>query len=118
MYIIQLHLDGLKDCGTALPNADSLARLLERRRAWLSLEWMGRIAAEIPFSCWADVWDLVGGAVAHVNVDEGKLEIIQLPTSKGDKGRTVRRTLSGLTPLCVTMDPTQDLMVFLQNVPR
>ncbi|KAF8194950.1 hypothetical protein BJ912DRAFT_159975 [Pholiota molesta] len=115
MYIIQLHLDGLEDCGTALPNADSVARLLERRRAWLSLEWTGRIAAEIPFSCWADVWDLVGGAVAHV--DEGKLEIIQLPTSKGDEGRTVRRALSGFTPLCVTMDPTQDLVVFLENVP-
>ncbi|KAF8194949.1 hypothetical protein BJ912DRAFT_159947 [Pholiota molesta] len=115
MYIIQLHLDGLEDCGTALPNADSVARLLERRRAWLSLEWTGHIAAEIPFNGCADAWDLVAGAVVYA--DEGKLEIIQLPTSKDDRGRKIGRALGGLTPLCVTMDPTQDLMVFLQNVP-
>ncbi|KAF8198996.1 hypothetical protein BJ912DRAFT_1139832, partial [Pholiota molesta] len=114
MYIHQLHWDGLKACGTALPTADAIARLLQRRRAWLSLAWTERVTATIPFGSLVDAWDVVGGALAYV--DEGTLEIIQLPTAGNDKGRTIRRAL-GFTP-CITMDPTQDLLVFVENVPN
>jgi hypothetical protein len=118
MYIIHLHLDGLKDSGTVAPNADSVARLLQRRHAWLSLKWTGRVAAEILFSCALDAWDLVGGALAYGDTDVGKLEIIQLPTTGDDKGRTIRRALPAFTPLCMTVDPTQDLMVHVENATR
>ncbi|KAF8199013.1 hypothetical protein BJ912DRAFT_686105 [Pholiota molesta] len=119
MYIIHLHLDGLKDCGTSLPKADSVALLLQRRHAWLSLEWMERVTSEIPndFRA-ADAWDLAGGALAYT--DEEILEIITLPTLTDVKGYTVRRawdsTQSAHVP-CFAMDPTQDLIVFLENTP-
>jgi hypothetical protein len=115
MYIIHLHWDGLKDCGTAPPNADSVALLLQRRQAWLSLEWMRGIPSEIPDSFGdGDAWGIVRGALAYTDWD--KLEIIQLPTLRNDKGFTVRRAeLAGTMhmPLCFAMDPTQDLVVLL-----
>ncbi|KAF8194952.1 hypothetical protein BJ912DRAFT_160020 [Pholiota molesta] len=114
IYILHLYWDGLKACGTALPTADAVARLLHRRHAWLSLAWTESVTATIPFSTCSEAWDVVGGAVA--SVDDGMLEIIQLPTAGNDKGRTIRRAF-GSTP-CLTMDPTQDLLLFVENVPN
>jgi hypothetical protein len=113
-YIIELYLNGLKDAGTSTPAADSLALLRRRREVRLSLEWSKHVAFEIQHD--DDVYDLVGGVFAHIN--KGNLEIVRLPNSRNNNGHTDRRDLNGTVISCLTMDPTQDLIVLLEDVQR
>jgi hypothetical protein len=113
-YIIELYLDGLKDAGTSIPAADAIALLRRRREAWLFLQWTEHVAFEIQRH--GRVYDLIGGVFAHVNED--KLEIVRPPNSKNNNGHTDRRDLNGTLISCLTMDPTQDLIVLLEDVQR
>jgi hypothetical protein len=115
MYIIELYLNGLKDAGTCTPAADSIVLLRHRRQALLSPEWTEQAAFEIQHAGYA--YDLIGGVFAHINEDvDDQVEFIWLPNSRNKKGHTVRRDLNETMPIsCLTIDPTQDLIVFLEN---
>lgn len=97
-----------------MPAADSVALLLQRREAWLSLEWSEHVAFKIRRH--GGVYDLVGGVLAYLN--KNHLEIIRLPNARNGKGHTVRRDLNGTAILCFAMDPTQDLIVLLEDCAR
>jgi hypothetical protein len=114
MYIIQLYLDGLRDAETHIPSADAVALLLRRREAWQSLEWTAHIASEIQHD--GRACDLVGDALAYMN--KGHLEIVRLRTLRTVKKHACLRTWSGTIIPCFAMDPSQDLMVRLDDAPR
>jgi hypothetical protein len=67
LYIIQLHLDGLKDAGTAMPYSERVQRLLRQREAWSSLMSSKKLRYS-PLDVepgYHQVWQLVGGAFAN-----------------------------------------------------
>ncbi|KAF8171138.1 hypothetical protein BJ912DRAFT_911666, partial [Pholiota molesta] len=108
---VQLHLDGLKDAGTTLSHTDLIAYLTRRRRAWFALETNGPLTVQTQPYC--EVCELAGGAFATVGSDH--FEVIWLPTASHADGRTLRRPLRGISVAEFTMDPTQDLIVFLED---
>ncbi|KAF8196413.1 hypothetical protein BJ912DRAFT_110485 [Pholiota molesta] len=113
LYIVQLHLDGLKDAGNSTPHSELIQHLLRHRNAWLSLTPRARleyVALEMKHSCRA--YEFVGGVFA--DTDRRHLEIVWLPTSNSGS-RTLRRTLSGMSVRDFAMDPTQDLIVLLED---
>lgn len=110
-YTIQLHFDGLKDVGTSITYPDLIEFLVQRRRAWLSLGPKKPLTRHTQHHC--QVYDLVGGAFASTSND--RLEIIWLPTVGNANGRVLQRPSIGISVGDFAMDPTQDLIVFLED---
>ncbi|KAF8192055.1 hypothetical protein BJ912DRAFT_1142196 [Pholiota molesta] len=59
--------------------------------------------------------EFVGGAVATMSNDKDHLEVIWLPTAGNTEDRRLQLPMTGITVQELTMDPTQDLLVFLEN---
>ncbi|KAF8171466.1 hypothetical protein BJ912DRAFT_119761 [Pholiota molesta] len=113
VYTMQLHLDGLKDSGTSTMYPDLIESLLQRRQAWLSPERTKPLIHHTLPSCRA--YELVGGAFANSDTTTESLKVIWAPTSNGDQGRTLQRPSVGFSVSNLTMDPTQDLMILLED---
>lgn len=114
LYIIQLHLDGLKDAGTSMLHSELIQRLLCHRKAWLSLtssEEIGYVPLRMNHICRA--YELVGGAFAHT--DKQHLEIVWLPTFSGGETCTLQRASIEAPIRQFAMDPTQDLIMLLED---
>ncbi|KAF8169643.1 hypothetical protein BJ912DRAFT_888360 [Pholiota molesta] len=118
-YTIQLHMDGLEDGGTSLSHTERIESLMLRRRAWLALETKGPRTVQTQPD--GDVFELAGGAFATASSEPDHFEIIWLPTASDATQRTIQRPLSrrpldeNLLEGQFTMDPTQDLMVFVED---
>ncbi|KAF8169657.1 hypothetical protein BJ912DRAFT_888365 [Pholiota molesta] len=112
-YNIQLHLDGLKDGGISLSHTERIESLGRRRRAWLALETKGPLTVRTQPDC--DIFELAGGAFATASGETDHFEVIWLPTASDASKRTLRRPLNGISVMKLTMDPTQDLIVLLED---
>jgi hypothetical protein len=90
-----------------------------QRLAWLALETKGPLTVRTQPDC--DVFELAGGAFATASGATDHFEIVWLPTASDATKRTIRTPLNR-TPLDenllegqFTTDPTQDLIVFLED---
>jgi hypothetical protein len=110
-YTIQLYLDGLKDAGTSYSHSVLIESLVRRRQAWLALDVKEPLIRAQPYFT---TYEIAGGAFAHISSDY--FEISWLPTAHNANGRTHRTPLIGISPDEFTMDPTQDLVVFLEDI--
>ncbi|KAF8192058.1 hypothetical protein BJ912DRAFT_924971 [Pholiota molesta] len=110
-YTIELHRDGLKDAGTSLNYPDLIAALRRRRKKWLSLKIKEPLTYLTQHNC--DVFELVGGAYADTSKD--CLEMRWLPNASNVKAKALQRSSIGISAANFTMDPTQDLMVIVEE---
>ncbi|KAF8171460.1 hypothetical protein BJ912DRAFT_995556 [Pholiota molesta] len=113
VYTIQLHLDGLKDSGTSTTYPDLIESLVRRRQAWLSPEMTEPLIHHTLHDCGA--CELAGGAFTNSNTTAECLEVIWAPISNGDQGRTLQRPSIGISVRDLTIDPTQDLIILLED---
>ncbi|KAF8182565.1 hypothetical protein BJ912DRAFT_1123820 [Pholiota molesta] len=96
LYIIQLHLDGLKDAGTAMPYSERVQRLLRQREAWSSLMSSKKLRYS-PLDVepgYHQVWELVGGTFA--NRAKQHFGIVWLPTFGDGETPTRQRFSTGM----------------------
>ena len=118
-YKIELGADGLIDGppgGLSVRNRLSL--LLERRRAWRYLDFKRVISVPTPGKCYA--YELVGGIFAKamntttLSLGPRHFSFISLPTGLTEE-RTLVREDVGLTCRDFSIDPTQDLIAFVEQ---
>jgi hypothetical protein len=113
-YIVQLHLEGLTDAGTSTAHSELIMHLQRRRKARLSpntIEKGESFTLNMKHECIA--YELVGGAFADANMQN--FEIAWLPTSSNDEGRILRRASTEMRIRDFAMDPTQDVIAFLED---
>jgi hypothetical protein len=111
-YIIELGLDGMVDSGSSiLSHADRLAKLRERRKAWSSLSWKKRSIIKMQGLCHA--YELVGGVFVKAS---GRLHFLAswLPSTTDD-GCHIRRDDLEMEARDFTIDPGQDLIIFVEE---
>ncbi|KAF9482983.1 hypothetical protein BDN70DRAFT_374723 [Pholiota conissans] len=112
IYIIQLHLDGLKDIETSsLGCAGRLNQLLLRRHAWGSTS--PKLCAKLISLPDCVTYDLIDGVFA--STDGFTLEMASLPTGTEELGTVTEMKLAGLLIWGLTLDPSQDVLVFLED---
>jgi hypothetical protein len=116
-YIIELGVGGMVDCpATLLPTIDRLNALLDRRQAWMCLDWKERISVNIPGACHA--YELVGGVFVKTMNAEGNSSRFKhflcswLPRHDAP-GYQMEHKDVGLVTRDFAIDPTQDLVAFL-----
>jgi hypothetical protein len=113
LYIVQLHFEGLKDAGTSTSHSELIERLQRHRKAWLSpntIEKREYIAIDMKYQSRA--YELVGGAFA--DSDREHFEIVSLPTSGNKESCMPRGVELGMRIRDFAMDPTQDVIAFLE----
>jgi hypothetical protein len=122
-YIIELGVDGMVDGPPSdVETATRLSVLLSRRKAWARLQWRHRISIEIPGSCQA--YELVAGVFAKstpVGGDSlGSRHFLarSLPSNTHFDGKAIERLDTGLLSRDFSIDPTQDLIAFVEIVPN
>ncbi|KAF8169650.1 hypothetical protein BJ912DRAFT_1048308 [Pholiota molesta] len=101
-YTIELHRDGLKDAGTSLNYPDLIAALRRRRQAWLRLEIKELALTHLT-------------PPIHGAYELDRLEMLWLPAPSNVKAHALQRASVGVSGVHFTMDPTQDLMVILEE---
>lgn len=116
-YHIELYADGMVDgVGCQLPVADRLSQLQSRRQAWKNMEWENHLIPLIPGS-W-NAYELVDGIFSKTinsvsqNTARGIL-FASLP-SRHNPGSVVLFEDVGIIFRDFAMDPTQDLVVYMQ----
>jgi hypothetical protein len=117
LYIIQLHFEGVKDAGTSTSHSELIAHLQRHREAWLSPNLIGEreyIAIDMKYQF--EEWELVGGAFA--DMDSQHFEIVSLPTSSDKETRTPRGAKLGMRMRDFKMDPTRDVIAFLEDTSK
>lgn len=102
---------------SALTAADRLALLLDRRKAWALLQWNKQVMVSTPGPCQA--YELVGGVFAKSMISDGVLGASRhLLTSRlpstGRSAHMVAREDLGFSCSDFAIDPSQDLIVFLE----
>jgi hypothetical protein len=107
---VQLHLDGLERGGAPTGHADVLAAIARRRQAWRALDGTEPLARETYHGSRAE---LVGGAWASMS--KHRLEVVWLPAAGDVEDRRLQVRFVDVAAREFTMDPTQDLLVFLEN---
>jgi hypothetical protein len=115
LYIVQLHFEGLKDAGTSTVTSHSelIEHLQRHRKAWLSpntTEKRDYIAIDMKYQSRA--YELGGGAFA--DSDREHFEIVSLPTSGNKESCMPRGVELGMRIRDFAMDPTQDVIAFLE----
>jgi hypothetical protein len=116
LYIVQLHFDGLKDAGTSTAHSELIERLQRHREAWLSpnmIEIEKRECIAIDMKYQSRAYELAGGAFA--DSDREHFEIVSLPTSRNTESCTPRGVELGMRIQDFAMDPTQDVIAFLDS---
>jgi hypothetical protein len=116
-YCIELAKDGMIDGYSNIPYADRLKVLLDRREAWTQLTLKTPEAVPMPGTCQA--YELVGGVFAKsMNLDEpgtgSRHFIISWLPSTFSQGHQVLREDIGVLSRDFAIDPSQDLVAFLE----
>ena len=111
-YIIELGANGMRATSYTLPHADLLQKLRDRQKAWEQLDQKKfRVTFSGDFSeCRA--YELVAGTFSTSN--GSNLFVIWLPSATHD-GRILRRKTIGLSVRDFAIDPTEDIIVFLED---
>jgi hypothetical protein len=117
-YKIELGADGMidgppSDVGTAA----RMTALLDRRQAWAHLQWTERIPVPVPGSCRA--YELVSGVFAESTFGDeiqGSRHFFArfLPSREDRHGLVIERRDIGLLSRDFAIDPTQDLISFVE----
>lgn len=117
-YKIELGADGMVDGPpSSLGTAARMALLLDRRRGWGLLLWKQRFSVPMPGSCQA--YELVAGVFAKttpIGADaRGSRHFLAscLPSSL-HAGSAIERPDVGLLTRDFAIDPTQDLVAFVE----
>jgi hypothetical protein len=91
---------------------DLIDTIVRRRQAWRSLDEREPLTRKTQRG---RAEELAGGAFASMNKDRDHLEIIWLPTAGNTEDRRLQLPMTDITVQELTMDPTQDLLVFLAD---
>lgn len=111
-YIVELGADGMVDGSSRrLSYAERLKMLLDRRKAWLSLTWKRHSIVPMPGACQA--YELVGGVFAKTT--GGRHFIASWLPSGTEDGHQLPRDDLGLLTRDFAIDPTQDLVAFVED---
>jgi len=114
-YHIELYCDGMVDGGDCpLPVVERLSRLRNRRQAWMDLKWTQRETPLIPGS-WS-AYELVDGIFSKTLNSARGILFTALPSRDAPGSLTTVDDL-GITFRDFAMDPTQDLIVYMQCNP-
>ncbi|KAF8153634.1 hypothetical protein BJ912DRAFT_1113846 [Pholiota molesta] len=114
LYIVQLHLAGLKDASTSTAHSKLIEHLHRYRDAWLSPDTTeSREYVAIDMKYQSRAYELVGGACAET--DRHHLEIVSLPTSNNNASLTPRVVKPGMHIRDFAMDLTQDVIAYLED---
>ena len=114
-YHIELYSDGMidgRDC--PLTVVERLSRLRHRRQAWKNLKWSRRETPMIPGS-WS-AYELVDGIFSKTLNSASGILFTALPSRDAPGSLTTIDDL-GITFRDFAMDPTQDLIVYMQCNP-
>ncbi|KAF9477679.1 hypothetical protein BDN70DRAFT_94996 [Pholiota conissans] len=108
-YILQLCYDGLSDAGTSKNHADLLTSLLERRRAWFALDW--NIYSRFRMKGTFTAYELAAGCFA--STERNTFSLLRLASRRNPNMVKFMRPIG--IAYDFAMDPTQDLIVFLDS---
>ena len=111
-YIIELGANGMEATSYTLPHVDLLQKLRDRLKAWEQLDQKKfRVIPSGDFGeCRA--YELVAGTFSTSN--GSNLFVIWLPSATHD-GRILRRETIGLSVRDFAIDPTEDIIAFLED---
>ena len=111
-YIIELGANGMEATSYTLPHADLLQMLRDRLRAWEQLD--RKKFHVIPSGDFGEcrAYELVAGTFSTSN--GSNLYVIWLPSATHD-GRVLHRETIGLSIRDFAIDPTEDIIVFLED---
>ncbi|TFK62395.1 hypothetical protein BDN72DRAFT_827503 [Pluteus cervinus] len=111
-YKIECESEGMVDVEQyRLSPAERLKSLREQRLNWDNLRWLEQGSVEISGSCQA--YELVGGIFARLTNFQDFFSV-SLPSVKTE-GQVVHRSDIGFRARDFAMDPTQDLIIFLED---
>jgi hypothetical protein len=111
-YIIELGANGMEATSCTLPHFDLLQKLRDRLKAWEQLD--RKRFQVIPSGDFGEcrAYELVAGTFSTSN--GSNLFVIWLPSATHD-GRVMRRKTIGLSVRDFAIDPTQDIIIFLED---
>ena len=111
-YIIELGANGMEATSYSLPHVDLLQKLRDRLKGWEQLDRKNfRVIPSGDFSeCRA--YELVAGTFSTSN--GSNLFVFWLPSATHD-GRVLRHETTGLSFKDFAIDPTEDIIVFLED---
>ena len=111
-YIIELGTNGMEATSYSLPHVDLLQKLRDRLKAWEQLD--RKRYRVIPSGNFGEcrAYELVAGTFS--TSDGSNLFVIWLPSATND-GRVLRRKTIGLSVRDFAIDPTEDIIVFLED---
>lgn len=111
-YIIELGANGMEATSYTLPQVDLLQKLRDRLKAWEQLDC--RRFRVIPSGDFGQcrAYELVAGTFSTSNGSD--LFVVWLPSPTHD-GRVLRREAIGLSVRDFAIDPTEDIIVFLED---
>lgn len=114
-YIIELGANGMEATSYTLSHVVLLQKLRDRLKAWKQLDWKRfRVIPSGDFSeCRA--YELVAGTFSTSN--GSNLFVVWLPSASHD-GRVLRHESIGLSVRDFAIDPTEDIVVFLEDDPK
>ena len=114
-YIIELGANGMEATSYTLPHVDLLQKLRDRLKAWEQLD--RKKFRVIPSGDFGEcrAYELVAGTFSTSN--GSNLFVIWLPSATHD-GRVLRRETIGLSVRDFAIDPTEDIIVFLEDGSR
>lgn len=112
-------MDGLVDCAApSTPYSDRLATIIRRRHAWAAMEWNDTVSVHLPGECLA--YELVADVLAKLT-ETHKFACVELPSMPraADTGQIDTSSIDTWDlPFAArdfAMDPTQDLVIFLED---
>jgi hypothetical protein len=97
--------------GSKQPHSLLLKKLRERRAAWRGLDWEERAPITLDGDCWA--YELVDGVFCKTG--RGEFSMATLPSRSVNPSVTRLTEFDLQTVRDFAMDPTQDLIVFVQD---
>ena len=111
-YIIELNANGMETTSYTLPHVDLLQKLRDHLKAWEQLDHKKfRVIPSGDFGeCRA--YELVAGTFSTSN--GSNLLVIWLPSATHD-GRVLSRETIGLFVRDFAIDPTEDIIVYLED---
>jgi len=111
-YIIELGANGMEATSCSLSHAEVLQKLRDRLKAWDQLDWKrSRVipSGDLDECC---AYELLAGTFSISNGSD--LCVNWLPSATHD-GRVLRYEMVGLSIRDFAIDPTEDVIAFLEN---
>ncbi|KAF4565366.1 hypothetical protein EYR36_001937 [Pleurotus pulmonarius] len=117
-YLFELGLDGLVDCATSTSSYhERLKDVLERRRSWANISWRKSSSIRLPGRGeHLSAYDCVAGVLAKLSQHRTFIAV-HLPSINDPVPHWIKHELA-FPAKTFAMDPTQDLVVFLEKDPR